>query len=217
MTIVLNTTKSRIFIYTGISMGWTWGYGPSLCHGNRIEANLIHDIGKKSDGDGPILSDMGGIYTLGMQPGTVITGNVFHDIAARVYGGWGIYLDEGSSGITVENNLVYRTTHGGFHQHYGRDNVVKNNIFALGRDLQIARTKTEPTKSFTFTRNIVYWTTGKFTATNAKGIEFDGNLYDCHRSGSADFRQQVMAAMAGRRYGQQIHSGRRGIRKCRAG
>ncbi len=167
------------FFYTGLSMGWTWGYGKSLCRGNVVEANLVHDIGKKSDGDGPLLSDMGGIYTLGVQPGTVIRGNIFHDITARVYGGWGIYLDEGSSNITVEKNLVYRTTHGGFHQHYGRDNLVTNNIFALGRDVQIARTRAEATRSFTFTHNIVYWRTGVFTETSPGGLSFDQNLYDC--------------------------------------
>jgi hypothetical protein len=173
--------------YTGISMGWTWGYGPSLCRDNHVEGNLIHHIGKKSDGDGPILSDMGGIYTLGMQPGTVISGNVFHDIAARVYGGWGIYLDEGSSNIVIEKNLVYRTTHGEFHQHYGRDNVLRNNIFALGRDMQIARTRVESSRSFTFTRNIVYWNSGIFTATEPRGLEFDDNLYDCTGNGQLKF------------------------------
>ena len=70
--------------YTAVSAGWTWGYGPSLSHGNKIQANLIHDIGKKIDGDGPILSDMGAIYTLGARAGTEISGNVFRDITARV-------------------------------------------------------------------------------------------------------------------------------------
>ena len=53
------------FFYTGISIGWTWGYGASLAGNNRVEFNHVHHIGIKSDGDGPILSDMGGIYTLG--------------------------------------------------------------------------------------------------------------------------------------------------------
>ena len=132
------------FYYTGISIGWTWGYGPSLATNNTVELNHVHHIGVKSDGDGPILSDMGGIYTLGKQPGTVIRNNLWHDIAGIRYGGWGIYFDEGSSGILAESNVVYRTTHGGFHQHYGETNVVRNNIFAFARDHQIQRTRPEP-------------------------------------------------------------------------
>ncbi len=130
------------FYYTGISIGWTWGYGKSLATNNVVAFNHVHHIGVKSDGDGPILSDMGGIYTLGIESGTVIRNNLWHDIAGLQYGGWGIYFDEGSSGILAENNVVYRTTHGGFHQHYGATNVVRNNIFAFGRDHQIQLRKT---------------------------------------------------------------------------
>ena len=171
--------------YTGLSVGWTWGYDQSLCRGNVIESNHVHHVGRLSDGDGPILSDLGGIYTLGVQPGTVIRGNVFHDIAAHRYGGWGIYFDEGSSNILAENNLVYRTTHGGFHQHYGRDNTVRNNIFALGRDAQLMRTRNEDHRSFTFENNVVYWKDGQpadplgsdWNGGDAGRFMMDRNLY----------------------------------------
>jgi parallel beta-helix repeat protein len=168
--------------YSAISIGWTWGYGPSLAHDNRVEFNLLHHIGKKSDGDGPILSDMGGVYLLGVRQGTVVANNIFHDIAGRTYGGWGIYLDEGSSDVLVEKNLVYRTTHGGFHLHYGKNDTVKNNIFAMGRDLQIARTVAEPGQQFRFTNNIVDWDTGVFTKTSSADAVFDENIY-CARGG----------------------------------
>lgn len=159
--------------YTGISCGWTWGYGKSLARDNLIERNDVHDLGKGW------LSDMGGIYTLGVQPGTVIRGNIFHTIAGHRYGGWGIYFDEGSTNIVAENNLVHDTTHGGFHQHYGKENIVRNNIFAFGRDAQIQRTRPEDHKSFTFERNIVYWKEGKLLAGNWKthNVAFDHNIY----------------------------------------
>ena len=130
--------------------------------------NHVHHIGVKSDGDGPILSDMGGIYTLGKQPGTTIRNNLWHDIAGIRYGGWGIYFDEGSSGILAENNVVYRTTHGGFHQHYGETNIVRNNIFAFARDQQIQRSRPEPHLSFSFVTNIVYFDSGSLLAANGR-------------------------------------------------
>jgi hypothetical protein len=167
------------FYYTGISVGWTWGYGAALATNNLVAFNHVHHIGIKSNGDGPILSDMGGIYTLGRQPGTVIVNNLWHDIAAVRYGGWGIYLDEGSSGVLVASNLVYRTTHGGFHQHYGETNLIRNNIFALARDHQIQRTRPEPHISFSFQTNIVYFDSGKLLEGDWSDdhYEMDWNLY----------------------------------------
>jgi parallel beta-helix repeat protein len=121
--------------YTAISVGWVWGYSHSITYGNKICNNLIYNIGQGW------LSDMGGIYTLGNQKGTVLSGNVIHNVAADPgeggYGGWGIYLDEGSSYILVENNLTYACGSDGYHLHYGSDNTVRNNIFALNGESQI--------------------------------------------------------------------------------
>jgi hypothetical protein len=163
------------FYYTGISIGWTWGYGPALATNNLVAFNHVHHIGVKSDGDGPILSDMGGIYTLGMQPGTRVLNNLWHDIAGFRYGGWGIYFDEGSSSIVARSNVVYRTTHGGFHQHYGATNFVENNVFAFARDHQLQRTRPEPHISFTFTTNIVYFDTGVVLGGNWSNDHYNMN------------------------------------------
>jgi hypothetical protein len=167
------------FWYTGISIGWTWGYGPASAQRNVIEYNHVHHLGMKADGVTPILSDMGAIYTLGNQDGSIIRGNRFHDIAAVKYGGWGIYFDEGTTHLTAENNLVYRTTHGGFHQHYGRENVVRNNIFAFGRDAQIQRSRVEDHESIRFERNIVLWDHGNLLAGDwhKLNVSFDHNTY----------------------------------------
>ncbi len=137
------------FYYSGISCGWVWRYGDSVSRNNRIEFNHIHDLGRG------LLSDMGGIYTLGAQPGTVIRGNLIHDIVRRAYGGWGIYLDEGSAHILVEGNLAYDAGSEPFHQNFGRENVVRNNIFAFGGEGQVALGRSEAHTSFNFIRNIV--------------------------------------------------------------
>ena len=186
--------------YTGISCGWTWGYGKTLARANVIECNDIHDLGKAW------LSDLGGVYTLGVQPGTVIRANIFHDITAYSYGGWGIYFDEGSTNIVAENNLVYRTTHGGFHQHYGKENVVRNNVFAFGRDAQIQRTRIENHRSFTFERNIVYWKDGKLLAGDWKSLNvaFDRNIYWREGGGKVRFGNDTWEQWRGK--GMDRHS-----------
>jgi len=135
--------------YTGISVGWIWGYKTSVSQDNRIEFNHIHHIGQG------LLSDMGGIYLLGVSPGTVVRNNLVHHVQAYGYGGWAIYPDEGNSHILIENNIGYDTSHTIFHQHYGRENIVRNNIFAFGKQGQIAYSKTEEHLGFTLQNNII--------------------------------------------------------------
>lgn len=160
------------FYYSAISSGWTWGYGPALATGNTFGYNLIHHIGKLENGDGPVLSDLAGIYTLGDQTGTVIHNNVFHDIWAGKYGGWALYCDEGSSNILIENNLAYRCRHACFNQHYGKDNMVRNNIFAFADASVVMLARIQPHTGFILQNNILL---SDGTPIYAGGYEYEVN------------------------------------------
>lgn len=186
--------------YSGISLGWTWGYGASLNDGNVVEYNHIHDLGKG------LLSDMGGIYTLGARGKTLLRYNLIHDVMAHSYGGWGIYFDEGSSNVLAENNICYNCKTGGFHQHYGKENVVRNNIFAFAKIGQLQRTRPEEHISFTFERNIVYWTEGPLLHGNWGDDKFkmDYNLYWNAAGGKIDFYGKSLEEW--RSKGMDLHS-----------
>ncbi len=135
--------------YTGISAGWVWGYGESITRDILIEKNHIHNIGQG------LLSDMGGIYLLGTQPGTVIRNNIIHNVKSKHYGGHGIYTDEGTCYVLIENNICYDNNSTGFNQHYGRMNTVRNNIFAKAGQEPVRSSKEEMHTSFILERNIV--------------------------------------------------------------
>jgi hypothetical protein len=137
------------FLYSGISVGWMWDYLHSPSEGNRIEANHIHHLGQG------LLNDMGGVYLLGIAPGTVVRGNHIHDVECANYGGWGIYLDEGSSHVVIEQNVVHDVSSQAYHQHYGREVIIRDNVWAFGRNGQVSITRPEDHVSFTFHRNIV--------------------------------------------------------------
>jgi len=141
------------FDYSGISCGWSWGFQPSSAHHNILDYNHIHHLG---NGDG--LGDMGGIYTLGISPGTTERYNHIHHVYnyAPVSHGSGVYPDEGSSEILIENNVVYRVRTCPLFQHYGKDNIVRNNIFALGGKGQLQRCREDTPCHYIAEGNIVY-------------------------------------------------------------
>ncbi|MFI5805223.1 right-handed parallel beta-helix repeat-containing protein [Streptomyces sp. NPDC051561] len=95
--------------YSGISVGWGWNQPEarqSVLRDNRITHNRITDVMRVQDGQ----HDGGAIYTQGAQPRSVISGNYINRSA---YGnterdGNGIYLDEQSSHLTVERNVLTR-------------------------------------------------------------------------------------------------------------
>ncbi|MBQ9229930.1 MAG: right-handed parallel beta-helix repeat-containing protein [Prevotella sp.] len=88
--------------YTGISVGWGWNRDLVCMKDNKVHANLIYNYAQH-------MYDCAGIYTLGNQPGTLISENVVRDIAKPSYvhdpNHWFyLYTDEGSSNITIRDN-----------------------------------------------------------------------------------------------------------------
>jgi parallel beta-helix repeat protein len=110
--------------YTGISVGWGWTLETTPLKNNLIKRNRIHNVMS-------LLSDGGAIYTLSKQPGTAIVENYIFKIARSPWAGdfgiSGIYLDEGSSLITLTNNLL-ESVPTGILLHRAEYNTVINNM-----------------------------------------------------------------------------------------
>lgn len=133
-------------------------------HNNLVEYNEISDTNLETN-------DAGAIETLGAdrQPsGNIIRFNQIRNVVGMrttangkivsPYFTWGIYLDDYSSGTTVFGNIVVDTVLGAICLHGGKDNVVENNIFINGSEMQI---RLQPKDAFmkgnVFRHNIVVY------------------------------------------------------------
>jgi hypothetical protein len=79
------------------------------------------------------LSDGGGIYTLGRQPDTRLLRNLIHDVpvnAGRAESN-GIFMDEGSTEIVVEDNTIYNIAQSPIRFHRaGKNTIIENRLVA---------------------------------------------------------------------------------------
>lgn len=122
----IENNELRNLPYTGISVGWMWNPTPTNCGNNLIEANHIHHIMQA-------LSDGAGIYTLGRQPGTILRGNWIHDVpvnAGRAESN-GIFMDEGSTDMLVENNTIHNIAKSPIRFHKAGENRLRNNTLVV--------------------------------------------------------------------------------------
>jgi len=186
--------------YSGISVGWVWGYAHSPSKRNTIEFNHIHHLGWGE------LCDMGGVYTLGASEGTIVSNNHIHHVYSFDYGGWGLYTDEGSYGIKMENNLVYVCKNSGFHQHYGKENIIRNNIFANNIRSQLQATRIEEHRSISFTNNIIYFDKGTLLSSNWHKFNLltDNNIYWDTRTKDIMFGDKSFSEW--KKSGKDLHS-----------
>ena len=127
---VVTNNELRELPYTGVSVGWVWNPTPSPCRGHRIERNHIHHVMQ-------LLSDGGGIYTLGLQPGTVLRGNDIHDVPLNLGRAQsnGIFVDEGSTEIRIEGNFIHDLPRSPIRFHRAGKNLVIGNVFGLAPDV----------------------------------------------------------------------------------
>jgi len=91
--------------YSGISVGWSWMDADNVMRDNQVRYNHIHHVLR-------LLCDGGGIYTLSKQLNSFIKENYIHDIDRSPWAvgskNNGIFLDQGSNGLTLELNVFER-------------------------------------------------------------------------------------------------------------
>jgi uncharacterized protein (TIGR03437 family) len=141
---------------------------------NTISFNHVYNLfgGIMNDGGAIRIEAGNNVYT---APGNKILNNRIHDVTdasimdSNGYGGNGIYLDNQTGLVDVENNLVYRVSANTMYTPQGpaapnEASTIKNNIFAYGRGgmLSINNPYTNGVPAviptiFQFTNNLMYF------------------------------------------------------------
>lgn len=149
---------------------------------NTISFNHVYNLLQGIMNDGGSIRIEGGnaAYT---APGNKIFNNRIHDVTdasimdSNGYGGHGIYLDNETGLVDIENNLVYRVSDATVYTPHGptpkapdfpkQPNVVKNNILAYGRlgmieeanpyTYPVPTAPNEVAQAFVVTNNLFYF------------------------------------------------------------
>jgi HYDIN/CFA65/VesB-like, Ig-like domain/Abnormal spindle-like microcephaly-assoc'd, ASPM-SPD-2-Hydin/Right handed beta helix region/Flagellar-associated PapD-like len=180
-------------LYNGaIELGQSPDGSLTYTHDNMVSYNKLYDLGQGTT------SDMGCIHIgSANNTGNQVLNNVCHDVThdpgPHGYGGFGIYLDGNSQNVSVENNLVYRTSAASLELNLGSaNNTVINNIFAFGRQAMIRRGMMAGT--FAITHNIFLYDIGQIQdgqwpcVSNCRGqFTMDNNIYWNPSGTSASF------------------------------
>jgi uncharacterized protein (TIGR03437 family) len=142
--------------------------------GNTISFNHVYNLlqGIMNDGGAIRIEAGNNAYT---APGNRILNNKVHDVSdasaldSNGYGGDGIYLDNQTGLVDVENNLVYRVSGNAVYTPQGpaapaEPNTIKNNILAFGRLSMVADNFPYPygvpasaAQAFVITNNLFYF------------------------------------------------------------
>jgi hypothetical protein len=164
--------------YSAICVGRRLDRKHSHAHHNEVAYNSIHHLG-----DG-VMSDMAGVYTEGVSPGTRIHHNRVHHVQRYRYGGWGLYCDQSSAGIRLDHNIVTHCQDGGFMQNVGGPNTLENNILAFHEDRGMINSgrwrKGTPVDQLEVLRNIIWTNLGQVIGYHLEPEDryrFNRNLY----------------------------------------
>lgn len=119
--VVIEHNEVSYTYYSGISIGFGWTKAQTAMTNNHVNWNEIHHIAR-------LLCDSGPIYTLSNQgTGSEIQHNYIHDNGTSKWADyWNvpIYLDEGSSGFTVKEN-VFKNSPSGVGQNQAGQNTLQ--------------------------------------------------------------------------------------------
>ncbi len=147
---VIRNNVIRELPYTGISLGWMWNPTPTPNGNNLVDGNHIHHVMQ-------VLSDGGGIYTLGRQPGTVLRGNHIHDVPVNLGRAEsnGMFIDEGSTEIVIEDNAIYNVDRSPLRFHRAGENLVRRNLLVVKSDIPHIRYNNTPEANIRQTGNVI--------------------------------------------------------------